>query len=244
MSSFYTLPLEELKRWKVRAVDEISTQISRFEGDNLRIKTARPSTSIFQEVNSGQRFVDEADAYDRFLRELEIAIETNPGRVLETNSFKLESEEKKLSNSSTQSNVIFIVHGHDEPNLYKLKELLKDEYGLTPIVLSSQPGSGKTIIEKFEAEAKKAAFAFVLLTPDDIIRKNNREYGQARPNVVFELGWFYGKLGREKVCILFKKGTEIHSDLNGVSRIEFTEAINEKVQEIRRELKAGGLLNS
>ena len=182
--------------------------------------------------------------YDEFLATLADAIEVDPASVLQVDSISSISKEVEMTTSSPKEDVIFIVHGHDEPNLYKLKELLKDRYSLTPIVLSFQSGSGRTIIEKFEDEARKAAFAFVLLTPDDIIRKSDREYGQARPNVTFELGWFYGKLGREKVCILFKKGTEIHSDLNGVSRIEFTEAVNEKVEEIERELIAGGLLEA
>ena len=109
-------------------------------------------------------------------------------------------------------------------------------------MLAGEAGRGRSIIEKFEDEAQRAAFAFVLLTPDDIIRKNEDEYSQARPNVIFELGWFYGRLGRDRVCILFKKGTKIHSDLDGVSRIEFDSSIADKVAEIERELVAGHML--
>lgn len=90
----------------------------------------------------------------------------------------------------------------------------------------------------------RADFAFVLLTPDDVIRRANKQYAQARPNVVFELGWFYGRLGREKVCLLCKEGAEIHSDLHGISRIDFTKSINEKLGEIDRELVSGGMLTN
>jgi hypothetical protein len=48
-------------------------------------------------------------------------------------------------------------------------------------------------------------------------------YAQARPNVIFELGWFYGSLGHSRVCILFKNGTQIHSDLGGISRVQFAD---------------------
>jgi predicted nucleotide-binding protein len=87
---------------------------------------------------------------------------------------------------------------------------------------------------------------FAILTPDDMIRSRDNsteyEYLQPRPNVIFELGWFYGKLGRAKVCILHKKGAMIHSDLQGISHIQFNKSILEKVTEIESELKAGDLI--
>jgi hypothetical protein len=207
-----SLAFGELRKWKTRAVSAVASQISYVEGENLRL--VEPVTSA--PLNLPQFFMAEAKMCDEFLAELADAIERNPESVLATASPKLTNKEKKVAVSSPQKNVVFIVHGHDEPNLNGLKDLLKDRYHLTPIVLSSQPEGGRTIIEKFEEEAQKAAFAFVLLTPDDTVRKDDGEYSQARPNVAFELGWFYGKLGRKKVCILFKKGTRIHSDLEGV----------------------------
>lgn len=60
--------------------------------------------------------------------------------------------------------------------------------------------------------------------------------------MIFELGWFYGRLGRGRVCILSKKGTRIHSDLAGISYIEFDNLVDEKIQEIDRELISGGML--
>ena len=67
-------------------------------------------------------------------------------------------------------------------------------------------------------------------------------YNQARPNVIFELGWFYGRLGRDRVCILYRKGTSIPSDLGGIGRGEFTDSVEEKIIEIEAELEAAGLL--
>lgn len=180
--------------------------------------------------------------YDEFLEELAHTIEHHPESVLVMASLNLSSKEKEVVDNPSQENVIFIVHGHDEVNLHRLKKLLKDRFHLECVILSSKPGSGKTLIEKFEREAQSATFAFVLLTPDDTIQKENTKYSQARPNVVFELGWFYGHLGREKVCVLSRKDTSIHSDLAGIVRIEFNEYVNEKLEEIEAELVAGGLL--
>ena len=138
---------------------------------------------------------------------------------------------------------VFVVHGHDEPNTLKLQRYLRDDLKLSPIVLRYEPGKGRTLIEKFEQVAERASFAFVLLCPDDQISCQDGSYAQARPNVVFELGWFYGRLGRSRVCILLKKGTKLHSDLDGISRVEFDDNVDLKANEVRRELKDVGILH-
>jgi hypothetical protein len=115
------------------------------------------------------------------------------------------------------SNKVFIVHGHDEAAKESLARFL-EKAGLEAIVLSEQPNQGRTIIEKFEDCAKEVGFAVVLLTPDDLggSLRDDGQTSRARQNVVFELGWFAGKLGRGRVCLLRKGNVEIPSDLYGV----------------------------
>jgi predicted nucleotide-binding protein len=81
------------------------------------------------------------------------------------------------------------------------------------------------------------------MTPDDQVFSRSGEAQQARPNVIFELGWFYGRLGRSRVCILSKRGTAIHSDLSGIVRVEFIENIQEAIAGIEGELRRAGLIN-
>ena len=138
------------------------------------------------------------------------------------------------------SDKIFVVHGHDDANLAQLCKMLKERFGLKPIVLKEKPGKSRTIIEKFEEEAERAAFALALLSPDDMVKTEKGNYAQARPNVVFELGWFFARLGRSNVRIMLKKGTQIHSDLDGIERIEFHESVEETLIQLERELEAGG----
>jgi hypothetical protein len=138
---------------------------------------------------------------------------------------------------------VFIVYGHDEVNQLRLHKLLCDRFHLEPIVLANKAGRGRTLIEKFEQEAASCTFAFVLLTPDDQIVTPTGEYTQARPNVVFELGWFFGRLGRDRVTMLLKVGTQIHSDLAGISRIQFNDSIEEKVIDLETELRDAGLFS-
>ena len=139
-------------------------------------------------------------------------------------------------------NKIFIIHGHDERNLLILEKLLKERWKLTPIILRQLPGKGRTMIEKFEEEAKDIRYAFAIYTPDDFIDVKDSEYCQARPNTIFELGWFYGNKGRHRVCILCKKGTKIHSDLDGINRIDFVNSVEEKIIDIENELQEANII--
>jgi predicted nucleotide-binding protein len=85
------------------------------------------------------------------------------------------------------------------------------------VILHERPDKGRTIIEKFE-DYSDVQFAAVLLTPDDMgkARDDDNLKPRARQNVIFELGFFIGKLGRENVCALHKGDVEILSDYQGV----------------------------
>lgn len=156
----------------------------------------------------------------------------------------------KKGNESTAcppptNNNVFIIHGHDEINMLKLKNILADNLKLNPVIMMAKPGMSRPLLTKFEDEASKCSFAFALFTPDDqVIQKNDNErteYSQARQNVVNETGWFIGRLGKERLVILLKNGTKIHTDYDGVSRIQFKDSIDEKFLAIQEELKAVGL---
>ncbi|MCX6022345.1 MAG: nucleotide-binding protein [Chloroflexi bacterium] len=113
---------------------------------------------------------------------------------------------------------VFIVHGHDEATKQAVARLV-GQLGLNPIILHEQPSSGRTIIAKFEANAASAAFAVVIMSPDDMgapATNISDLRPRARQNVIFELGYFIAKLGSERVCALRKEDTEILSDYLGV----------------------------
>lgn len=136
------------------------------------------------------------------------------------------------------SNKIFIVHGHDEGALNGLARFL-ERLRLEVIILKEQPNQGRTIIEKYEDSASEVGFAVVLLTPDDIGSAVSAEAQsqRARQNVIFELGYFAGKLGRGRVCLLRKGNVEIPSDLFGIVYTDMDPAEGWK-QSLVKELKA------
>ena len=137
----------------------------------------------------------------------------------------------------------FIVHGHDDKTKLELKNFLQNKLGFRePIVLHEQPSLGRTIIEKFEDNAAVSTIVFVLLTPDDIgasVEDSNDKKRRARQNVIFEMGYFLGSLGRlsGRVVLLHRGPIELPSDLSGVIYIDITGGIEAAGEQIRNELQ-------
>ncbi len=168
-------------------------------------------------------------------------------------------EDLTISSAHTQvvnqkkeySDRVFIVHGHDDLPKERLAHILI-ELGLTPIILHDQPNKGRTLMEKFEEEASDVGYAFVIMTPDDLgieaklheeIQKGVKQDGlchRPRQNVVMELGFFYGKLGRNRVCCLVKGDIEKPSDFAGIVYLPFINKVDEVYRDMVRELRALG----
>jgi len=154
---------------------------------------------------------------------------------------------KSEAKSPSLSNKVFVVHGHDQGLKTDVERFLH-KIGLTPVVLHREADRGATIIEKFEKHSD-VGYAFILLTPDEIsftVEQLNIEDAQrkieyrARPNVIFEFGYFIGKLGRSRVCCLHKGNVVVPSDLDGLIYKKINDSIDSQACSIIRELKAAG----
>lgn len=117
------------------------------------------------------------------------------------------SKEKKISDK------VFVVHGHNEAVNQEVARTI-EKLGLEAVILKEQPSSGQTIIEKFEQYAKDVNFAVILLTADDKI--DGEDKYRARQNVIFEMGYFMGALGRNHVMCLLQEQVEKPGDIDGV----------------------------
>ena len=147
----------------------------------------------------------------------------------------------RLAASPAARGRVFVVHGHDGEAKEAAARCL-EKLGLEAIILHEQPSGGRTIIEKFEDYAD-VAYAVVLLTPDDVGAAKadpGNLKARARQNVILELGFFLGRLGRGRVCALHKGQVEIPSDYHGVLWVRM-DADGAWQFNLAREMKAAGL---
>lgn len=136
---------------------------------------------------------------------------------------------------------VFIVHGHETEIKEEVARFISGA-GLTPIILHEQPNGGRTLIEKLE-QFSAVGFAVVLITPDDMGHPKNfpqKILPRARQNVVSELGFFVGKLGRKNVAVLYTEGVELPSDFLGVVYIPLRDTDGWKLG-LAKEVKNAGL---
>lgn len=107
-----------------------------------------------------------------------------------------------------------------------------------------QPNIGRTLYAKFIERAEQAAYAVVIMTPDDIGglagTPTDRLRPRARQNVIFELGFFVGKLGPNRVCALLAGDVEKPSDFEAVVYISYGANTNWR-NDLARELRAASI---
>lgn len=142
-----------------------------------------------------------------------------------------------ISETQKAKSNVFIVHGHDGELKHSVARLLEGQ-GITPIILDECENQGNTIIEKFENYSCDVSAAICLFTADDFgnVMDQKEKKHRARQNVVFETGYFIGKLGRKHIVIISEKDIELPSDLQGVL---FTDKDNWKLA-LLKELKSIG----
>lgn len=152
------------------------------------------------------------------------------------------NKQKAPISSVATGHRVFLVHGHNEVILQSCARFIeKLELPLT--ILREEPNQGRTIIEKF-LDYSDAAFAVVLLTADDrggrIDQTYDEQLPRARQNAIFELGFFIGKIGRDRVCALYEDSVEVPSDYQGVVFIPIGKRMEWQL-ELAKEMKAAGL---
>jgi predicted nucleotide-binding protein len=137
---------------------------------------------------------------------------------------------------------VFLVHGHNRALVRLAQDIVETELGWTkPVVLDEQAGGAMTIIEKFERFAQSADAVLVLMTPDDIgasVKDISQKQFRARQNVLFELGYFFGKFRREagRVFVLKTGDLEVPSDLAGIQYIDVSDP-DEARRQVAKELR-------
>lgn len=195
------------------SADKLIGQITNL---NFNFKGARVGGQDY----SDKRYRSFENARNSFLAILDTAIaEIKVKEELEQFISKKEDGTSQIAIKEIQNDRIFLVHGHDRELLLEVDRFIK-KLSLSPVILSEADDDGQTIIEKFERETQDTKFAIILSSPDDygysVIDGKDKIKYRARQNVIFEMGYFVGKLGRERTLTILKGELELPNDIQGV----------------------------
>lgn len=202
------------------------------QGGAIAVEMVRRAAEVWFDGLEATFHASERHEFANALREngpdaaIELRMFPKPYESITASPFPRRSQVAKLRDGvphsagnsvSVESKEVFVVHGHDQDAAQSVARFL-EQLGLKPIILSEQPDRGQTIIEKFDVNASRASYAVILLTEDDVgaAAGTPQPASRARQNVIFELGYFVGKFGRERACLVRKGNPEIPSDLYGI----------------------------
>jgi hypothetical protein len=161
------------------------------------------------------------ESHEKALREEPLEEEPGKEAPLRGEPLKEGSPPSMVSSQrSLQESKILIIHGRDEVTKESIINFL-ERLGLRALTLQGGRDGEGNLLEKFE-ESSRVDFAIVLFTPDDIAAPRNKpKERQARvsQNVLFEFGFFWGKLGNGRMCSLYQEGMEILADYPGFVNI-------------------------
>lgn len=229
----------EFKKWRRNAVVAITNTFNGESSHVAEFKSISFSLSAFVSGTPDSYFVA---AYRKGLDSAASLLESMIDEIQEY--WEEDEESSRISDARVtvhkNTNKVFVIHGQDKSVQETVARFL-ERLNLKPVILHEQPNEGRTIIEKFEDYAD-VTFAVVLLTPDDMgaLKEQHRALKpRARQNVVFEFGYFIGKLGRERVCALSKRDVERPSDCDGILYVPLDNEDGWKMK-LLRELKAAG----
>ena len=224
----------EFQKWTDYNIRRLETM---FTTDKLArdYEMAGQSTGLIISMSAAERFnrqrevmIEEVNFLDSLLNSIDLYAPTGKSGT---------SPREVLPSDKSRA---FVVHGRHNGAKESVARFLGN-LGVQPIILHEQASLGRTIIEKLEHYGK-VSFAVVLLTPDDegrLAGSSDALKLRARQNVLLELGFFVGLLGRENVCALCMPPVEIPSDWDGVVWVNMDEHDGWRVK-LAKELKAAG----
>jgi predicted nucleotide-binding protein len=240
-SSLYDTPIKK-SSW--------GQKISSFyEGISNKIEALESITKRLEFIPEKVIISETQERYKPGISNTVVAVHGHDDEVNDSITEKLESIPEKVIISETQekyepeiSDTVVVVHGEEDEAKISVATFI-EKLGLKAVILHEQPNAGQTIIEKFEHNAAISGYAVVILTSNNAgASKEDTDDAKlrARQNVMLELGYFCGALGRKRVSVLEKEGVDIPSDFLGISCTLFDPGGDWQLS-LARDMKSAGL---
>lgn len=233
----------------VNLVAALKTALSR-ESQSATYGVAAPRIKQAVEAYARvrQEFIESVGLKERYFGALNLpqAYEANGERFYRVDEIVgLENEISALLEIWSQKNSIqtklqpmprriFISHGRSE-EWRKIQEFVERTLEIPTLELAQEANRGRSIFQKLIDESESCGYALIIMTGDDL---THDEQVRARENVIHEIGYFQGKYGPDRVCLLHEDGVNIPSNIHGLVYIPFPkDAIEAAMGGITRELK-------
>jgi len=178
----------------------------------------------------------------RAIENLKTEIEASIDYIAMDTHQKRPAEASSSAASLIDTDAVFVIHGASDGAKNEVARFI-EKLDLRVVILHEEANRGLTILEKFESHAIRSNFAVALLTGDDQFAPKASAAPallRARQNVVFELGFFFGSLGRSRTAVLYERGVELPSDVHGLVYIELDKSGAWKLL-LAKEFRAAGL---
>jgi predicted nucleotide-binding protein len=138
---------------------------------------------------------------------------------------------------------VFVVCGTDGEMKQAVTNALT-KLRLVPVVMCEEPSQGRKLVDRFQDYAD-IGFAVVLLSPDDFAYSKDesptKRKLRPRQDVVFELGFLLGKLGKGNLLVLCREFIDFEgpTDFEGMKVIVFDDRDSWKLALIRELINCG-----
>lgn len=150
-------------------------------------------------------------------------------------AFEIRANSGQTAPSLAPVRRVFVSHGR-APDWREVQLFIEKDLQLDSLELAQEASGGQTIIEKLEANSRLCDAAVIVMTGDDSTLDGE---SRARENVIHEIGYFQGKYGRAKVCLLHEDGISIPTNIAGIVYIPFPKGnISAGFSVLAREIRA------
>ena len=135
---------------------------------------------------------------------------------------------------------VFVTHGQSKLWLEVQRFVEKDAHlNLEVVELADEPSKGKTISMKLNDVSGQCSYAVVVMTGEDLTVDDEV---RVRENVMHEIGFFQGRYGPDRICLMREDGVNIASNLSGIVYCGFPRGnIRAALADLLRELRAAFL---
>lgn len=135
---------------------------------------------------------------------------------------RLEQRNKFVNRANTKPRIFLISSSEALDIAKRLRVGLKHDAEVCLWNDEARFGSGSYPLEVLEREVSVADFGIALAQPDDLVLSRGINSPTPRDNVIFELGFFMSRLGRNRAMLLVPKSDmKLPSDFKGLTPVVY-----------------------